>query len=555
MKKIYFSALALLVAGAVNAQGWWTGTSYRGAFPQTDGLTGMTSNDWTAGWTNFSPEDAAYGAPTVTVSSDITASTTWTTGTIVLLQNKIYVKNGATLTIEPGVIVRGDKASQGTLIITRGSKIHAQGTAQAPIVFTSAEADVDRAPGDWGGVLILGNGILNQPGGVANVEGLSATLDTEYGGNDNSDSSGVFSYCRIEFSGIALQPNKETNGLTLAAVGNRTKLDHIQISFSGDDGIEWFGGHTNSKYLISFRTLDDDFDTDFGAKGNIQFGLAIRDADLSDAAGDSNGFESDNEGTSPYLAQPKTSLVFSNMTMVGPLRNGTVTLPGTEKFERAVYTRRNTNIGIYNSIFTSWEKGWHVKDAVTTDNYVSDSTRFANNIISTDIATTFVIDGGSNATTTFYNTYAALMAIDTASTNAQINFINGFPTNLSSVPDYRLDPTSVAITGASFNHPAFANNVIGIKENKTASISAVSIYPNPAANNVSVKLNLEQTETVSVNVYDITGKNISTVYSNESLNAGTHTVSVNTSSFDNGMYFVTVTTNSTKQTTKLIINK
>ena len=176
-------------------------------------------------------------------------------------------------------------------IITRGSKIHAQGTAQAPIVFTSAEADVDRAPGDWGGVLILGNGIINQPGGVASVEGLAVTSDTEYGGNDNSDSSGVFSYCRIEFSGIALQPNKETNGLTLAAVGNRTKLDHIQISFSGDDGIEWFGGHNNSKYLISFRSLDDDFDIDFGAKGNVQFGLVVRDADLSDAAGDSNGFE------------------------------------------------------------------------------------------------------------------------------------------------------------------------------------------------------------------------------------------------------------------------
>ncbi|MDP2388416.1 MAG: T9SS type A sorting domain-containing protein [Bacteroidota bacterium] len=555
MKKIYFSALALMVAGAVNAQGWWTGTSYRGAFPQTDGLTGIASNDWTAGWTNFSPEDAAYGAPTVTVSSDITANTTWTTGSIVLLQNKIYVKNGATLTIQPGVIVRGEKASQGTLIITRGSKINAQGTAQAPIVFTSAEADVDRAPGDWGGVLILGNGILNQPGGVANVEGLTATSDTQYGGNDNSDSSGVFSYCRIEFSGIALQPNKETNGLTLAAVGNRTKLDHIQISFSGDDGIEWFGGHTNTKYVISFRSLDDDFDTDFGAKGNVQFGLAVRDADLSDAAGDSNGFESDNEGTSPYLAQPKTSLVFSNITMVGPLRNGTVTLPGTEKFERAVYTRRNTNIGIYNSIFTSWEKGWHVKDAVTNDNFAADSTRFANNIISSDIATTFVIDGASNSTTTFYNTYAALMSIDTASTNAQINFVNGFAANLSSVPDYRLDPTSVAISGASFNHPAFANNVIGVKENKNETVSSVKVYPNPAANNVSVKLNMVQTETVSVNIYDITGKNVATVYANELLNEGTHTLSVNTSTFDNGMYFVSITTNSTKQTVKLIINK
>ncbi|MCE9538895.1 MAG: hypothetical protein K8R85_06720, partial [Bacteroidetes bacterium] len=228
MKKIYTFALASLIGSSLNAQtAFWTHTTYQGAFPVTDNTI---ATDWTTGWTNFDPENTVYGAPTTTVSADITTNTTWTTGSIVLLENKIYVKSNAVLTIQEGVIILGDKATQGTLLISKGSKIIAQGTSSNPIVFTSSEAPGARAEGDWGGVVILGNATMNQPGGIGNIEGIVVSTDSEFGGINDQDSSGVFSFVRIEFPGIAFQPNKEINGLTFGAVGSKTKVDHIQVS-------------------------------------------------------------------------------------------------------------------------------------------------------------------------------------------------------------------------------------------------------------------------------------------------------------------------------------
>ena len=322
MKKFYLSfalVSALFTASAQDA--FWTPTTYQGAFPVTDGTP---ATDWTAGWSNFDPENTVYPATVTTVSADITTNTTWSG--VVLLQNKVYVKNNATLTIQPGTIIRGDKLTQATLIITRGAKINAAGTAANPIVFTSNEAIGNRNEGDWGGLVILGLAKNNQPGGVVNIEGIPPTTDTQHGGNFDNDNSGVLQYVRVEFAGIPLEPNKEINGITFGSVGSATTVNNLQVSFSGDDSYEWFGGTVNCKYLIAYRGLDDDFDTDFGFRGKIQFGLAIRDKDLSDAAGDSNCFETDNDAAGS-TAQPKTRPIFSNMTIVGPKGNGSISLP------------------------------------------------------------------------------------------------------------------------------------------------------------------------------------------------------------------------------------
>ncbi|MFN5877327.1 MAG: hypothetical protein ACK44B_00575 [Flavobacteriales bacterium] len=151
MKKLYTLLAALGLFSAVNAQqAFWDVVNYKGAFPVTDGTS---ATDWTSGWSNFNPENENYGTPTTTVSADITTNTTWSG--IVLLQNKVYVKNNATLTIQPGTIIRGDKLTQGTLIITRGARINANGTATQPIVFTSNESLGNRSEGDWGGLVIL----------------------------------------------------------------------------------------------------------------------------------------------------------------------------------------------------------------------------------------------------------------------------------------------------------------------------------------------------------------------------------------------------------------
>src|SRR5690606_39095237 len=145
-------------------------------------------------------------------------NTTWSTGQVILLSGQIFVKNNAVLTIQPCVIIRGDKSVSGAgLFITRGSKIIAQGTINQPIVFTSDQAPGNRNIGDWGGVVLLGNASTNDAGGQNYIEGLPPSPDTQYGGgsspNDN-DSSGILKYVRIEFAGYAYQPNKEINGLT-----------------------------------------------------------------------------------------------------------------------------------------------------------------------------------------------------------------------------------------------------------------------------------------------------------------------------------------------------
>jgi len=194
MRKLF--TLILIGLGlnfSLNAQStFWTATSYKGAFPVTDGTP---ATNWTYGWSNFDPENTNYPSTTSTLNSDITSNTTLS-GTV-LLQNKVYVTNGATLTILPGTIIRGDKATQATLIITKGCKIIAEGTQNSPIVFTSNESVGNRDESDWGGLVILGQAINNQPGGVANIEGIVPTANTQYGGSDDNDNSGSLKYVRV----------------------------------------------------------------------------------------------------------------------------------------------------------------------------------------------------------------------------------------------------------------------------------------------------------------------------------------------------------------------
>lgn len=448
MKKIYLSfALigSLFTASAQDA--FWSTVSYQGAFPVTDGTP---ATNWANGWSNFDPENTIYPSTVTTVSTDVLTSTTWSG--VILLQNKIYVKNNATLTILPGTIIRGDKFTQGTLIITRGAKINAAGTAANPIVFTSNEAIGTRNEGDWGGLVLLGLAKNNQPGGVANIEGIVPIVETQFGGNFDNDNSGVLQYVRVEFAGIPLEPNKELNGITFGSVGSATTVDHLQVSFSGDDSYEFFGGMVNCKYLIAYRGLDDDFDTDFGYRGKIQFGLSIRDKDMSDAPGDSNSFESDNDAAGS-TAQPKTRPIFSNMTLVGPKGNGSIVLPVGEKFEKAFRLRRNTATSCFNSLVVGWEKGLSIEGTAVVANVNGDSLVFSNNSLTgfnngTNVITSSGVSGA------FYQSMWTVDGNDSTETIGQINWVNLF-TNLGVTPDARLSAGSVASNGATFTNAKF----------------------------------------------------------------------------------------------------
>lgn len=292
----------------------------------------------------------------ITVSGDITTDTRWYAQAKYHLSGFVYVKNNATLTIEAGTIIKGVSNTKATLIIERGSKIIAAGTASQPIIFTSDKPAGQRASGDWGGVVICGKAKTNKHDDGEGVGIAEGGIGSKYGGSDDNDNSGILQFVRIEFPGIPLTStaNSEINGLTLYSVGKATVIDHIQVSYSGDDSFEWFGGNVNAKYLVALGGLDDAFDTDNGFSGKVQFGLILQDPLKSDQSG-SNGFESDNDADGSLLT-PVTSPIFTNVTAIGPLAVA-ATLPEGTKHQKALHLRRGTMTSIYNSVFVGFPQG------------------------------------------------------------------------------------------------------------------------------------------------------------------------------------------------------
>lgn len=282
------------------------------------------------------------------------------------LNGWVYVTNGASVTFEPGCIIKGDKATKASLIVEPGGKIFAQGTPSEPIVFTSAQPKGNRKPGDWGGLIICGKAKNN--GGTLAIEGGPRT---QHGGDDDNDNSGVLSYVRVEFAGYPFEENKEINGITFGSVGKGTKVDHLQVSYSNDDSYEWFGGTVNAKYLIAYHGWDDDFDTDNGFSGRLQFLLSVRNPKIADTSL-SNSFESDNNSNGTNES-PKTSCIFSNVTLVGPMGqaddfvnsmeyiNGGSMNPGngskTGIFQSAMQIRRYSQLSCFNSVAMGYPVG------------------------------------------------------------------------------------------------------------------------------------------------------------------------------------------------------
>jgi hypothetical protein len=404
-----------------------------------------------------------------TLRGAITSNLTLRSNKIYYISGVTFVKNNANLTIEPGTIIKAIKGSKATLVITRGSKIIAEGTATNPIVFTSNQAPGSRSTGDWGGIVIAGKARVNSTvSGAANsklLEGFDAAEAAQYGGDiigggtDDADNSGILKYVRIEYSGISLSatPNSELNGLSMIAVGSGTVIDYVQVSYSGDDSFEWWGGAVNAKHLVAFSGVDDDFDTDNGFSGKVQFGLGVRDPNLSDVSisnGASHSFETDNEDPIPASgigSSPITTCTFSNMTLLGPL-NFTATLPSNHKFARAILSRRLTNQGIFNSVFSGFPVGLNVGDSVTVLQANNGNVPIANTIFAS-FPSGRVLNNSTFANTNNFRaaTYymGASFANDTLTTLAQLNLPNATTLpNIGAVPN----AGSPLLTGAAFTN-------------------------------------------------------------------------------------------------------
>lgn len=296
---------------------------------------------------------------TETLTGEITSNRTLTNDKAWEISGLVTVKNGAVLTVQPGTFVYGRPGSQpaSVLLITREGRIEAAGTEARPIVFTSNRPFGQRQRGDWGGILMLGKAPVNtganiaggatcgtgttcnNPAGSFYIEGLTTNPDGLYGGTDPAHSCGTMSYVRIEYSGVTLTPNNETNSFTWAGCGTGTKADHLQAIYGGDDAFEWFGGTMNAKYLVGGLSADDYADFQLGTTGKVQFGIFYQSPDSRG----NRGIEGDN---SEYdaAATPVSNPTFYNLTFYGSGQAGF-----DEAAAPGIFLRRGAR-GTFNNI-------------------------------------------------------------------------------------------------------------------------------------------------------------------------------------------------------------
>jgi hypothetical protein len=273
--------------------------------------------------------------PVVVVTGEVTGTENWTSNFYYVLRGAVFVAEGATLNIQAGTRVIGESGSVGTLIVLRGGRLNALGTASQPVVFTSDQPVGSRSRGDWGGLIINGRAPVNIEGG----EGVGEADTGIYGGDDPNDSSGIMRYVRVEFAGVEFSPDNELNGIAFQGVGRGGAYEYIQVHMNRDDAFEWFGGTADIKYAVASNAADDSFDWTFGWSGRAQFLAVHQRSDDADW-----GIEADNNEFNNNLL-PRSNPQIYNMTICGdPDRN-----EGAESV-RAVLFRRGTAVTFRNFI-------------------------------------------------------------------------------------------------------------------------------------------------------------------------------------------------------------
>jgi len=367
------------------------------------------------------------------ISGNITASRTLFKDTTYTISGFVQVTNGATLTIQPGTTILGDFATVGSsLFITRGARIQAIGTAAEPIVFTSSRPVGQRQAGDWGGLIIIGNGIINRSAPVI-LEGTgtgASNPSQEYsGGNSNTDNSGTLRYVRVEFAGYATATDAELNTFTFAAVGSGTTLEYLEALYGLDDSYEFFGGAVDGKYLVSYEAGDDHFDMSEGYVGRLQYLIAYQTAKVTvrpgagNASSDPQGIENDGcSGTGCATGQNSTPFntpVVANFTLVG---SGTGTDIDATSGGYGAILRRGTGGYYVNGVIARWPKGaFGLRDSTTTKVRLTDGildirnvqvveapsifTTASGGFVLTDSVTRSIVRDGAATTASLFTTF------------------------------------------------------------------------------------------------------------------------------------------------------
>jgi hypothetical protein len=588
MKKITFLSVAVAVASQLNGQ-------FIQLVNHVGALSSDASQDWTKGWAEWNPKQASYGIATETTTLNDASGIKNITGTVTLDASKVYlltstcvVRSGGKLIIPAGTVIRGaadltaTPKLYATLVVERGGMIEVNGTTSSPVVMTSNKAAGSRDRGDWGGLVLCGKAVNNQSVD-AQLEGFNnVAVDNtlgKFGGTDDADNSGVVTSLRIEFSGLAFEPNKVVNSFTLGSVGSKTEIEGVQCSFGNDDGFEWFGGTVNCKKLISYKITDDDFDTDFGYRGAVQFGIAVRDTayfDLSwnapSGASTSETFESDNDAAGSGKL-PLTSAVFSNITCVGPVpldktyNDLTTTQKGA--FRRGARIRRNSRLSIVNSVFMGYRNfimfdgdSVLIASGVKSSTFSETSNVLRNNFIAnTSAAAAAGVTNTGLVEVDSKNTPAAMDAWlrDAKNSNKidDVNYASGAilvdPKN-ATAPDFRPVAASKINTLANYDAAIFTKYGKFSSVNTVGNVVVTNAYPVPATDNVNVELYAVASENVAVSISDISGKVVKSL-GNQSLVAGGNMITASVSDLNNGLYFLNVVSNGSKTTYRFTVAK
>ncbi len=270
--------------------------------------------------------------PTMGIAADIEGDMTLTCDTVWVLEDIIFV-SGGTLSVEAGTTIKGTEGS--ALVIERDATIVAEGTAEAPIVMTSIQAEGTRGRGDWGGLVLLGAAPTNLEGGVGQAEGFANP--PSYGGSDSAHDCGSLQYLRVEWAGFAIAEGSELNGITFYACGTDTTVSHVQVHMGADDGIEMFGGDFAADHIVVTGAEDDSIDCDQGFQGSLQYVFIQQDPSIGD-----NAFEWSNQGTD-FSATPVTSPSVANATVVGSGSGGDKS--------KGMTLKEGTEATLVNSVF------------------------------------------------------------------------------------------------------------------------------------------------------------------------------------------------------------
>lgn len=309
MRKITITTLVIfLMIGNVFAQ-------------QEKGIIGY--DNWLDNWSEFQPSKIEYEEPTQILSGRITKDTRLTKRNTYLLVGDVFIANNSTLTIEPGTVILGDFKTKGSLIISKGSKIIAEGKQTDPIIFTSNRSV--KKPGDWGGVIVLGEAPLNTYGNESSINyGLrpSSFMDIIYGGQDPESNSGILKYVRIEFAGKRTKEHGNISGLTLAGVGSDTTIYNVMVSYCQGNSFNLLGGNLILVKMVSYRSHQNDYNFNYGTQCNLVNSLAVRSPYVSSPDGSramnitSYDFKEDADPTKEH-----TNVNAENLTLVNVSNN------------------------------------------------------------------------------------------------------------------------------------------------------------------------------------------------------------------------------------------